>query len=48
MNFTYIIGIDISKLAFEEKSNFILENSDFLDNLSFSDEVLYIFDIYYL
>ena len=32
-------GIDISKSAFEEKSNFTLENSDFLDNLSFSDAV---------
>ena len=32
-------GIDISKLAFEEKSNFILENSDFLDNLSFSEAI---------
>ena len=32
-------GIDISKSAFEEKSNFTLENSDFLDNLSFSDAI---------
>ena len=32
-------GIDISKSAFEEKSNFILENSDFLDNLSFSEAI---------
>ena len=32
-------GIDISKSAFEEKSNFTLENSNFLDNLSFSDAV---------
>ena len=32
-------GIDISKSAFEEKSNFTLENSDFLNNLSFSDAV---------
>ncbi|MBC8305442.1 MAG: leucine--tRNA ligase [Pelagibacterales bacterium] len=32
-------GIDISKSAFEEKSNFTLQNSDFLDNLSFSDAI---------
>jgi len=32
-------GIDISKSAFEEKSNFTLENSDFLDTLSFSDAI---------
>ena len=32
-------GIDISKSAFEEKYNFTLENSDFLDNLSFSDAI---------
>ncbi|HJN78407.1 MAG TPA: leucine--tRNA ligase, partial [Flavobacteriaceae bacterium] len=31
--------IDISKSAFEEKINFTLENSDFLDNLSFSDAI---------
>jgi len=31
--------IDISKSAFEEKTNFTLENSDFLDNLSFSDAI---------
>ena len=32
-------GIDISKSAFEDKFNFALENSDFLDNLSFSDAI---------
>ena len=32
-------GIDISKSAFDEKSNFILENSHFLDNLSFSEAI---------
>ncbi|MED5269406.1 MAG: leucine--tRNA ligase [Bacteroidota bacterium] len=32
-------GIDISKSAFEEKANFTLENSDFLDKLSFSEAI---------